>query len=339
LASWQAYFEYGLGVTADDTFWSAADPGWAYGLYTAIAAPLAAGRTTLLVAGGFTPESTWNVLSQHQVTNFTAAPTVYRSLRTSSAPTPGTLQLRRASSAGEPLTPEVNEWAASALGLLVHDHFGQTEVGMVLANHHDGALARPMKPRSMGRPGPGWALTILDRDADIPATVGEPGRLAIDIEASPLMTFQAYQVGDETGPRFTADRRFYLTGDTARIDSDGDYYFSARDDDVIIMAGYRIGPSDVEAVLAQHPAVAECCVTSVPDALRGEVIEAFVVLRTEHPAFPKLACSLQQLVKTRYAAHAYPRTVHFVTELPKTPSGKIQRFKLRQQRPISDELS
>jgi acetyl-CoA synthetase len=330
LAGWQAYLEFALGVPTDAIYWCAADPGWAYGLYSAVAAPLAAGLPTLLVAGGFSVERTWQVLAEHRVTDFTAAPTVYRGLRSSAVPVPDGLALQRLSSAGEPLTPEVNEWAASALGgLQVHDHFGQTEVGMVLANCHHPALARPLKPGSMGRTIPGWELTVLAEDADAPAGPGVLGRVAVDVPASPFMTFTDYQTAGQAEAKFSADRRWYLTGDSSRIDADGDFFFSSRDDDVIIMAGYRIGPFEIESVLAQHPAVAECVVVAAPDEVRGEVIEAHVVPRDGTAGTPELAAELQQYVKTRYAAHAYPRTVHFRDALPKTPSGKIQRYLLR----------
>ncbi|MFF7549403.1 AMP-binding protein [Streptomyces canus] len=332
IAGWQVYLEYGLGVTRDSSYWCAADPGWAYGLYAAIVAPMAAGIPSLLLSGGFSPETTWRTLVDHQVTDFAAAPTVYRGLRSSTVPVPRKLRLERASSAGEPLTPEVNEWADSALGLAVHDHFGQTEVGMPLANHHHPELARPLKTGSMGRPLPGWSLTVLADEKDEPAEPGVLGRVAIDVAESPLMTFSGYQIPGQSGAKFTADGRWYLTGDAGRIDADGDFFFSSRDDDVIIMAGYRIGPFEIESVLAQHPAVAECSVIGAPDDVRGEVIEAYVVLRDGSTASPELATELQLLVKTRYAAHAYPRTIHFIDALPKTPSGKTQRYLLRSRR-------
>ncbi|KQV93441.1 AMP-binding protein [Streptomyces sp. Root369] len=332
IAGWQVYLEYGLGVTRDSSYWCAADPGWAYGLYAAVVAPMAAGIPSLLLSGGFSPETTWRTLVDHRVTDFAAAPTVYRGLRSSPVPVPQKLRLERASSAGEPLTPEVNEWAGSALGLAVHDHFGQTEVGMPLANHHHPELARPLKTGSMGRPLPGWSLTVLADEKDEPTGPGVLGRVAIDVAESPLMTFSGYQVPGQAGAKFTADGRWYLTGDAGRIDADGDFFFSSRDDDVIIMAGYRIGPFEIESVLAQHPAVAECSVIGAPDDVRGEVIEAYVVLRDGSDASPELATELQLLVKTRYAAHAYPRTIHFIDSLPKTPSGKTQRYLLRSRR-------
>ena len=332
IAGWQTYLEYSLGVTRDSNYWCAADPGWAYGLYAAIVAPMAAGIQSLLAAGGFGVKPTWRTLVDYAITDFTAAPTVYRALRSSIEPVPGGLRLRRASSAGEPLTPEVNDWAGTALGVQVHDHFGQTEVGMVLGNHHHPDLATPLKAGSMGRAVPGWDLTVLVEDRDEPAGTNVPGRVAIDVAASPLMTFSDYHPIGRSTDKFTADGRWYLTGDVGARDADGDFFFSSRDDDVIIMAGYRIGPFEIESVLCQHPAVAECAVIAAPDPIRREVIEAFVVLRPGDTESVELASELQQLVKTRYAAHAYPRTVHFIGALPKTPSGKTQRNVLRSRR-------
>jgi acetyl-CoA synthetase len=332
IACMRTYMEFGLDVTSDHVYWCTADPGWAYGLYYAIIGPLAMGVPSLLLEPGFSPELTWSVLAHYGVTNFAAAPTVYRALRASGAEPPSGLALRCASSAGEPLTPEVNEWAADVLGLAVHDHYGQTEAGMLVNNHHAPALRRPLKPGSMGRPMPGWAVHVLDRDRDEIAQPGEPGRIAVDMTASPLAWFHGYHEGTErSAERFSADGRWYLTGDTGVTDDDGDFHFTSRDDDIIIMAGYRIGPFEVESVLASHPDVVESAAIAVPDGVRGEVLEAHVVLRDVGAGTPELATELQRLVKTKLAAHAYPRAIHFVEQLPRTPSGKIQRFVLRQR--------
>jgi acetyl-CoA synthetase len=182
----------------------------------------------------------------------------------------------------------------------------------------------------MGVPLPGWSVTVLQEGSSTPAEVGELGLLAVDVAASPLMTFTGYTGGTATD-RFTADGRYYLSGDLATRNPDGTLRFSSRDDDVIIMAGYRIGPFDVETVLVQHEAVAECAVVAAPDPIRGEVIEAFVVLRPDASVGEDLERELQDHVRRRYAAHAYPRRVHVVESLPKTASGKIQRGKLRRE--------
>ncbi|ROO87546.1 acetyl-CoA synthetase [Actinocorallia herbida] len=316
LAAFCSYLRYGLDVTDDDVFWNAADPGWAYGLYYAILGPLALGKASLLLRAGFSPEVTVQVLRRYAVTNLAAAPTVYRGL--SKDPSVRGIRLRRASSAGEPLTPDVPQWSREALGVEVRDHYGQTELGMVIANGWHDAVRAPVKPGSMGRALPGFTAGIVD------------GQIAIGTDGSPLLWFAGYtDAPDKTAERFTPDGHWYLTADTGREDEDGCFFFTARDDDVVIMAGYRIGPFDVESVLITHPAVADVAVIGVPDELRGEVLHACVVLAEGRTASNGLTAELQELVKRRFAAHAYPRAVHYLDRLPKTPSGKVQRFVLR----------
>lgn len=332
VAGWHSYLEFALGASEDSVFWCGADPGWAYGLYTAIIAPLAAGVRTILLRGGFSAATTWEVLSELQVTDFAAAPTVFRGLRAADVPVPEGLALQRLSSAGEPLTPEVNEWANAVLGVQVNDHYGQTELGMPIGYPHHPQLQIPLTPGAMGVALPGWEITALSEGEDTQAAVGEIGRLAVVVSGSPFMTFTGYSGSTAGADRFRCDGRYFLTGDTASIDQDRVIRFSARDDDVIIMAGYRIGPFDVESTLLQHAAVIECAVIAAPDAVRGEVVEAFVVLASGITATVDLVHELQQWVKDNYAAHAYPRRIHIADTLPKTPSGKIQRAELRRQR-------
>ena len=338
LAAFHQYIETGLDVRADDVFWNGADPGWAYGLYYGILGPLAVGRRSLLLHARYSPELAFAVLQYFHVTNFAAAPTVYRTMRAKADIAPADVTLRRASAAGEPLTPEVIDWSVGQFGVEVRDQYGQTEHGMFIINPWHDALREDVRPGSMGVPLPGWSCTVLAADADVPAPAGELGRVAIDVPASPLMWFTGYhEAPEKTAERFSADGRWYYTGDAAKLDADGHFYFSSRDDDVIIMSGYRIGPFDVESVLAQHPDVLESAVIGVPDDLAGEVLEAYVVLR--EGVLPDgvfddddKVSELQKWVKTEFAAHAFPRKIHFARELPKTPSGKIQRFLLRKER-------
>ena len=333
LAAFHQYIETGLDVRADDVFWNGADPGWAYGLYYGILGPLAVGRRSLLLHARYTPELAFAVLQYYRVTNFAAAPTVYRTMRAKRDIAPADVKLRRASAAGEPLTPEVIEWSREQFGVEVRDQYGQTEHGMFIINPWHDSLREEVRPGSMGVPLPGWSCTVLAADSDDPAPAGELGRVAIDVPASPLMWFTGYhEAPEKTAERFSADGRWYYTGDAAKLDADGHFYFSSRDDDVIIMSGYRIGPFDVESVLAKHPDVLESAVIGVPDELAGEVLEAYVVLREGVDGGPEAESALQKWVKTEFAAHAFPRKVHFVRELPKTPSGKIQRFLLRKER-------
>lgn len=330
LAHMVTYIEYGYDLRDEDVYWNAADPGWAYGLFYAIVAPLAMGQRSILLQAGFSPALTWAVLAQLEVTNFAAAPTVYRALR--NAPGAPVVNLRCASSAGEPLTPDLIPWAESTLGAPIRDHYGQTELGMVIINGWHPDIRRDIKPGSMGYAMPGHNVVVLLDDRDEPAPVGTLGRVAVDTSAA-LYAFAGYHNAvEKTAERITADGRWYVTGDSAAMDDEGALFFSSRDDDVIIMAGYRIGPFDVESVLVTHDQVAEAAVIGVPDELRGEVLEAFVVLDAPVTASSILTEELQQLVKTKFAAHAFPRSVHYVDELPKTPSGKVQRFVLRAQR-------
>jgi acetyl-CoA synthetase len=309
-----AYMRYGLDVSDDDVFWNAADPGWAYGLYYGIVGPLAIGRANILFAGRFSPEITSRLVKELGVTNLAAAPTVYRALKKDGVRADPALRV--ASSAGEPLTSDVVEWAPDALGVTVRDHWGQTEQGMAICNPWDERLLTEVAPNSMGQALPGFTA----------GTVGTS--IALSVPDSPLMWFTGY-VGDpeRTKERFTAAGDWYFTGDVGRTEG-ADFFFASRDDDVILAAGYRIAPFDIESVLVTDEAVVEAAVVGRPDEIRGEVIEAFVVISQE-VSKDELEDRLQQAVRGTYGAHAYPRRVHVVDELPKTPSGKVQRFVLR----------
>jgi acetyl-CoA synthetase len=332
VAGWQSYLE--LGLAPVDAFWCVADPGWAYGLYTSLIAPLTAGIPSIVSRSAFKPDMSWKLLEAFGVTDFAAAPTVYRAMR-GADPKVELPRLRRLSSAGEPLTPDVGEWTRGRLGIDVHDHFGQTELGMPAGFAHHPELSLTPVPGAMGTALPGWELTALKLSDDNITDAGEVGRLAVRVDASPFFTFTGYGTDrDVRGSRFTDDGSYYLTGDLVAIDAKGLIRFSSRDDDVILMAGYRIGPFDVESVLVKHPAVAEAAVVASPDEVRGEVIHAFVVpsdpaLVDDLDAGRAMTAVLQDWVKQNYGAHAYPRRITFVDSLPKTPSGKVQRAVLR----------
>jgi acetyl-CoA synthetase len=204
---------------------------------------------------------------------------------------------------------------------------------MIIVNAWHDDIRKDLRPGSMGHPMPGWTCAVLKDGSDELAAVNEMGRVAVSVSESPMMWFAGYKDAPEkTAEHFSEDGRWYLTGDAGKTDADGYYYFSSRDDDLIIMAGYRIGPFDVESVLSTHPAVLESGVIGAPDELRGEVLEAFIVLKDGVTGNESLVSELQNHVKTQYAAHAFPRRIHFVEDLPKTPSGKIQRHILRKQR-------
>lgn len=333
LASFFVYAEIGLGLRPDDVFWNAADPGWAYGLYYGIVTTLLTGVTGILAEGGFSPQRTMDVLHSMSVTNFAGAPTIYRSLREARVAAPGPLKIRNLSSAGEPLTHDVNKWAIDTLGVPVYDHYGQTENGIIIGNLHHPDFATPLKPGSMGRALPGLKAVILQMDQDDVAPHGILGRAALDRKESPSAWFTGY-IGngpESTKNGFSTNGQWYITGDLAYRDQDGDFFFSSREDDVIIMAGYRIAPVEIEQILSMHPAVCECAAIASPDSIRGEVLEAVVVVRDGFAPGAVLTKELQDHVKKNFAAHAYPRQIHYRTSLPRTPSGKLQRFVLRDE--------
>ncbi len=332
LAAFETYYHYGLDVREDDVIWNVADPGWAYGLFYALVAPLLLGKATLIYNSPFNAEGIYQVLQKYGITNFAAAPTVYRAMRAAGtqALDRERLKLRVASSAGEPLNPDVVSWAEAELGIPIYDHYGQTELAMLVNNHHHPELQQPLRPGAMGQPMPGFHAVILDESGE-ELGPGEEGQIAIDVTASTLFWFPGYYNDPKwTAERFTADGRYYLTGDAASKDDAGYFWFSGRDDDIIISAGYRIGPFEVESALMGHPAVAESAVVGSPDELRGQVVKAFVVLRDDYSPSSGLEEELSQFVKRTLSAHAYPRKIIFLDELPKTPSGKVQRFLLRE---------
>ena len=331
LASFQAYMEFGLDIREDDMYWNMAGPGWAYGLYYNLVGPLLVGKSTLFYGGAFSPADVFRILSKYQVTNFASAPTAYRALKAAGDKVAGQFPacLRVASSAGEPLNPEVIEWSRKLWGIAIHDHFGQTELGMAANNHHRADLQKPIKMGSMGQSMPGFRMVVVNENGN-EATPGEEGLFAVDTENSPLFWFRGYwQDEQRTQEKFIGNGRYCVAGDTVSMDEDGFFYFSGRSDDIILCAGYRIGPFEVESALIKHPAVAEAAVVGKPDELRGETIKAFVALKPGNAASEVLADELKGFVKKHLAAHQYPREVEFVDQLPKTPSGKIQRFLLR----------
>ncbi|ETR78351.1 AMP-binding protein [Afipia sp. P52-10] len=326
LSSIYVYMRDAIDLRPEDRFWNIADPGWAYGLYYAVTGPLLLGHATTFYDGPFTVESTYALLQRQRITNLAGAPTAYRLLIAAgpeaAAPLKG--KLRVVSSAGEPLNPEVIRWFAEHLDVPIHDHYGQTELGMVVNNHH--ALRHAVRPGSAGLAMPGYRVAVIDEDGREVAP-GTPGTLAVDIARSPLMWFTGYW----QQPTPAIGGGYYRTGDHVEMDADGRVSFIGRADDVITSSGYRIGPFDVESALIEHPAVLEAAVIGRPDPERTEVVKAFVVLKPGAKGGAALADELSQYVKKRLSAHAYPREIEFIEQLPKTPSGKVQRFILRNE--------
>ena len=328
LSAFYLYMRYAIDLRADDNYWNMADPGWAYGLYYAITGPLLMGVTTYFNEAGFDAANTRDFMVRHKITNLASSPTAFRMMKSSGVfekshdDASAHLALRCANSAGETLNTEVVNWVETYLNCQVKDQYGQTETGMTCCAHH--ALAHECPTGSMGMALPGHTLVVLDDDMQV-LTDGEQGQLAVVVSQSPAFYFCGYSWNEKDA--FVDD--YYLTGDVVERHSDGSYWFSGRDDDIIITAGYRVGPTDVENTVLEHEAVAESDAVGVPDEVRGHTIKSYVVLKDGIEGTDEIAKEIQDLVRRRLSTHAYPREVEFVAELPKTPSGKIQRFLLR----------
>ncbi|MFG1511410.1 AMP-binding protein, partial [Halobacteriovorax sp. HFRX-2_2] len=295
-------------------------------LYYSVIGPLVNGNALLFYEGGFSTESTVRVIQKYKVTNLAGSPTAFRLLIGNGDEVSKAIkgQLRVVSSAGEPLNPEVINWFKNKLDVVINDHYGQTETGMTVNNHHE--LEHEIKPGSMGYAMPGYKVVILDENGKV-APPNTPGVIAVDIANSPIMWFKGYLKAETPA----IANGFYTTGDTAEQTEDGRITYVGRNDDVITSSGYRIGPFDVESVLLEHPCVLETAVIGKPDPKRTEIVKAFVVLNKGFEASEELKEELSLFVKKGLAAHAYPREIEFIEELPKTPSGKVQRFLLKRR--------
>jgi medium-chain acyl-CoA synthetase len=313
--------EYWLDLQRADLHWTTSDTGWGKAAYGVLFGPWMNGIPVFMYHGRFDPDRELDLLECYEVSVFCAPPTEYRLLVKENLARRRLPRLRHCTGAGEPLNPEVIHAWHDAFGLLVHDGYGQTETALLAAN----LPGLPIRPGSMGKPFPGHDLCVID---ELGGEVGadEVGDLAL--RGTPPTLFREYWKSPE---ETAAVRRgeWYLTGDRARRDEDGYLWFVGRADDVIISAGYRIGPFEVESALLEHPAVVESAVVASPDPVRGEVVKAFVVLRPGHAPDAALAQALQEHVKRVTAPYKYPRKIEFVDSLPKTVSGKIRRVELR----------
>jgi acetyl-CoA synthetase/medium-chain acyl-CoA synthetase len=313
--------EYWLDLERTDLHWTTSDTGWAKAAYGVLFGPWMNGTPVFMWNGRFDPEREMDLLERYEVSVFCAPPTEYRLLVKQELGRWKLPRLRHCVGAGEPLNPEVIHAWHDAFGLLVHDGYGQTETQLLAAN----LPGLPIRPGAMGKPFPGHDLRVIGDDgAELPP--GEIGDLALR-GTPPTLFLEYWKSPEETA----ACRRgaWYLTGDRAKRDEDGYLWFVGRADDVIISAGYRIGPFEVESALLEHPAVVESAVVASPDPTRGEVVKAFVVVRPGHPPNDALVRELQDHVKRVTAPYKYPRAIEFVESLPKTVSGKIRRVELR----------
>ena len=323
------YMKYAIDLQPTDMFWGAADPGWAYGLVACLLGPLFMGNSVIFNENPFTPENCYHALEKYRVTNFTYAPTAYRALMASGDDLRRKyeINLRAASSAGEPLNPEVINWFKKNFGVNIYDHYGLSEMLMIVNNYN--ASSMPVKVGSMGMPTPSFEVALLDHEGNRMST-GEVGQIACNTEGQATAFMGYLDAPEKTKERFVGN--WFMTGDMAVQDEEGYFCFQGRDDDIISSAGYRIGPFEIESTLVEHPAVAEAAVVGVPDELKGEAIKGYVVLRPGVSPSQELGEELRLFVKNKLAKHQTPKEIEFVSGLPKTPSGKIQRFLLRENK-------
>ena len=308
--------EHWLGARKGDLVWCTTATGWSKSARNVFVAPWLCGAAALISDARFDADTRLALADSEGVNVLCQAPTEYRMLakRTELRKLPG---LRRMVSAGEPLNPEVIRVFREAMSLDIHDGYGQTETGHIAGNH----VGEPVSDGSMGKPLPGLEIRI-------DAGAGEAGELQVRAETCPTF-FQRYlDESHEDSRARLIENEWWRTGDVVLEDADGYLFYEGRNDDLILSAGYRIGPFEVESALISHPAVAEAAAVSAPDSERGAVVRAVVVLRDGEPG-DALADELREHVKRVTAPYKAPRIVDFADELPKTPSGKIRRAELR----------
>ena len=315
-----------LDLRPDDVFWCTADPGWVTGTSYGIVAPLVHGITSIVDEAEFDAERWYGILHSREVSVWYTAPTAIRMLMKGGPPRFSLPKLRLIASVGEPLNPEAVRWGEQALGLPIHDNWWQTETGgIMIAN----TLAMDIKPGSMGKPLPDVQAALVsngDRGLELITAPGKQGELAL--RAGWPSMFRGYLGQDERYRKCFADG-WYLTGDLARRDADGYYWFVGRADDVIKSAGHLIGPFEVESALMEHPAVAEAGVIGKPDAVVGEVVKAFVSLKKDVAPSEELKLQLLGHARKRLGAAVAPKEIEFAASLPHTKSGKIMRRLLK----------
>ncbi len=316
---WQNVQDNGLHFTVADTGWAQSAWGKLYGQW------LSGSAVMTYDYDRFIPKNLMEVIEKYKVTTFCAPPTIYRFLIKEDLRRYDLSSLKYCVVAGEPLNPEVYKQFLEETGIRLMEGYGQTECTVALATY---PWMAP-KPGSMGKPSPGYDIDLLDENGNS-CEVGDEGQIVIYTDRKPTGMFSGYY-RDEQLTRKVWHDQIYYTGDMAWRDEDGYYWFVGRADDVIKSSGYRIGPFEVESALMEHPAVMECAITAVPDPDRGQVVKASVILSKNYRASEELAKELQEHVKRVTEPYKYPRIVEFVTELPKTISGKIRRVQIREE--------
>ncbi|MDY6930749.1 MAG: acetate--CoA ligase [Halobacteriota archaeon] len=315
-----------LDLKEDDAYWCTADPGWVTGTSYGIFAPLLNGVGTIIRGGRFSPELWYSTIERLKVNVWYSAPTAFRLLMAEGNELTKKYDLsslRHILSVGEPLNPEVIHWALDVYKQPIHDTWWMTECGMMMIVNYP---SLPIKPGSMGKPFPGVKAAIID-DIGKELAVNEMGNLAIE-KGWPSMMKEIWN-REEKFKEYFKFTPWFVSGDSAYRDDEGYFHFIGRVDDVIKTSGERVGPFEVESRLIEHPAVAEAGVIGIPDPVRGSIIKAFVILNEGYEGSVALTKDLKDFVKTGLAAHAMPREIEYVDDLPKTRSGKIMRRVLK----------
>jgi acetyl-CoA synthetase len=333
--NWFGFDPFDARRPSDAVFWSPADWAWTGGLMDALLPTLYFGRPIVAYQGRFSAAKAFELMAAYGVTHSFLFPTALKAMmKAEPRPRRHKLQLRALMSAGEAVGDAVFSWCRDALGVPVNEMFGQTEMNYVVGNCQ---ALWPAKPGSMGRAYPGHRVAVIDDDGleCPPGTVGEVAVHARDRHGVPDPVFFLGYWNNEAATRakFTGDPAdsWCRTGDLARMEADGTLWYEGRADDVFKAAGYRIGPGEIENCLLKHPAVANAAVVPKPDAERGAVVKAYVVLAEGHAGTPALVEALQAHVKARLAPYEYPKDVEFIDALPMTTTGKVQRRVLRLQ--------
>jgi acetyl-CoA synthetase len=312
-------------IEEGNTVWATAGPGWQKWIWSPFLSVLGTGGTGLVYHGKFEPKKYLSLLDKYDVNVLCCTPTEYRLMAKADNLEDYKLSnLHSAVSAGEPLNREVIETFKKYFEVEVRDGYGQTENTLLVGVTKEMEL----KPGSMGKPTPGNRVEIINDEGKI-CSVDEVGDIAVHVD-TPALFKNYYKDPERTAMQFRGD--YYITGDKAKKDKDGYFWFEGRGDDIIISSGYTIGPFEVEDALVKHPFVKECAVVASPDEIRGHIVKAFVVLKDDvKQDEQELTKNLQEHVKALTAPYKYPRKIEFLSELPKTTSGKIRRIELRQK--------
>lgn len=314
---------YGADLRPDDVFWPTGDPGWGYGLVCYMGA-LALGVPVLSHEAAPTAELCLAQLRDLGVSNLATTPTLLRGVMALGAAAVGGVRLRAVSSCGEPLNAEVVRFFREHWGVTVMDQYGSSEFGLPIGNF--GVIDMAVKPGSMGLPLPGCAMAVVD-DAGQEVGPDVVGHVAMKPPRDGYYSLGYWSDAERDREMYRGE--WMTVGDLARRDADGYFWFEGRADDVIKSAGYRIGPFEVESAILKHEAVAEAAVVGKPDPRRGHIVKAYVVLKPGRTVRSGLATEIADVVKAHVGRHQYPREIEFLDRLPKTETGKIQRFLLR----------